>query len=68
MFIFNLPNILEENVKIIFCLIFNLLIICVLIRKIFLKRIFKNILNNRQKPGKVCKILVFLLTFGKVFV
>lgn len=37
-------------------------------QKGFLKRIFKNILNNRQKPGKVCKILVFLLTFGKVFV
>ena len=29
------PNILEENVKIIFCLIFNPLIICVLIRGVF---------------------------------
>ena len=65
MFIFNLPNILEENVKIIFCLIFNPLIICVLIRVIFLKEYLRTYLIIVKSLERFVRFLFFYLLLAK---
>ena len=59
------PNILEENVKIIFCLIFNPLIICVLIRGIFLKEYLRTYLIIVKSLERFVRFLFFYLLLAK---
>ena len=59
------PNILEENVKIIFCLIFNPLIICVLVRGIFLKEYLRTYLIIVKSLERFVRFLFFYLLLAK---